>query len=311
MFLSPSHPASQILSRALNGVCWVVLIVIALSLQGCIIEVPTHVYASWRQQPDYLVDFQYTLPGEYKPFLNSCSMDGLVMGMQCNGHGTCKPWDPSDKNSPVMCKCNQDWADPECRTKRKSQTIAFMLSLVGGFFGMDQFYLGNTGMGVVKLLSLGGFGILYLHDIVFIGTGAPYATVTRHTRYKGDASSTTFRVARDLPQWFFVTCTMVWFYAMGFTLAGLSAQRYVRLKRAEFMLLNSVEARRPGLTAMQQDLWLTTNFPEIVRLKQQFAKGKGKGKGSPMMGQQWSAPPTYGATAMPSYMPSQRLVGSI
>lgn len=231
------------------------------------------------------------------------------MGMQCNGHGTCKPWDASLKNSPTLCHCDKDWADPECRTKRKSQTVAFVLSIVGGFFGADQFYLGNTGMGIVKLLSLGGFGILYLHDVVFIGTGAPYATVTRHTRYKGDASSTTFRVARDLPMWLFVTTTLIWFMSMGFTFAGLSAQRYVRLKRAEFMLLGSVESRVSGLTAMDHDHWLSTNFPEIVRLKEQFArKGKGKGKGLPMM---MSAPPTYGATAMPTYMPSGRMVGSI
>eukprot|EP00746_Dinoflagellata_sp_MGD_P015526 gnl/MRDRNA2_/MRDRNA2_134527_c0_seq1.p1 gnl/MRDRNA2_/MRDRNA2_134527_c0~~gnl/MRDRNA2_/MRDRNA2_134527_c0_seq1.p1 ORF type:complete len:335 (-),score=37.35 gnl/MRDRNA2_/MRDRNA2_134527_c0_seq1:77-1000(-) len=304
-------PASQLVSNAANVVGWIVLVSISLSLQGCMIQVPTHVYASWRQQPDYLVDFQYTLPGEYKPFLNSCSMEGLVMGMQCNGHGTCKPWDSADKNSPTFCECDTDWADPECRTKRKSQTVSFVLALVGGWIGADQFYLGNTGMGVVKLLSLGGFGILYLHDVVTIGTGAPYATVTRHTRYKGAASSTTFRVAQDLPQWLFVTCTMVWFYGLGFTLAGLSAQRYVRLKRAEFMLLNSVESRRPGLTAMNHDLWLSTNFPEIVRLKAQFAqkgKGKGKMKGPPMMS---SAPPMYGATSMPSYMPAGRMVGSI
>jgi len=98
---------------------------------------------------------------------------------------------------------------------------------------------------------------------------------------------------------------MVWFYALGFTLAGLSAQRYVRLKRAEFMLLNSVEARRPGLTAMPQDHWLSTNFPEIVRLKAQFSKGKGKGNGPSIM----SAPPTYGV--MPSYTPSGGVFGSI
>lgn len=231
-------------------------------------------------------------------------MEGLVMGMQCSGHGTCKPWDGSDQNSPVFCHCDKDWADPECRTKRKSQTTAFLLSLVGGFFGLDQFYLGNTGGGVVKLLSLGGLGILYLHDVVDIGTGAPYATVTRHSQYKGAVSTTTYRVSQDLPKWFFVVTSMVAFYALGFTLAGISAMRYVRLKRAEFMLLKSIESRTPGLTAMSQDFWLSTNFPEMVRLKAQFAKGKGKGKGNdPAMST--NEPPFYGATeSMPSYMPA-------
>jgi hypothetical protein len=325
IFSPMNPPASQLASSVTQIICWVILVVISFSLQGCdTVPVPTHVYASWRQQPDYLVDFQYALPGsgEYKPFLNSCSMAGLVMGMQCNGHGSCMPWDPADTNSPTFCECDTDWADPECRTKRKSQTVAYVLALVGGLFGADQFYLGNTGMGVVKLFSLGGFGILYLHDIVIIGAGAPYATVKRHSLYKGSGSSTKFRVAQDLPRWLFVTCTMVWFYALGFTFAGLSAQRYVRLKRAEFMVLNAVESRTPGLTAMNHDLWLKTNFPETMRLQAMFAaKGKGKGKGPPMKGPPMnpgpmgpmimSAPPVYGATSMPTYMPTGGFVGSI
>lgn len=43
----------------------------------------------------------------------------------------------------------------------KSKTTAIILSLLFGGLGVDRFYLGYTGMGVLKLLTGGVFGILY------------------------------------------------------------------------------------------------------------------------------------------------------
>lgn len=40
-----------------------------------------------------------------------------------------------------------------------------------GGLGVDRFYLGYTGMGVLKLLTGGCFGILWIIDIVNIATG--------------------------------------------------------------------------------------------------------------------------------------------
>ena len=42
--------------------------------------------------------------------------------------------------------------------------------LVGGL-GVDRFYLGYTGLGILKLLTGGCFGILYIIDIINIATG--------------------------------------------------------------------------------------------------------------------------------------------
>ena len=53
----------------------------------------------------------------------------------------------------------------------KSKTTALILSLLVGGLGVDRFYLGYTGMGVLKLLTAGCFGILYIIDIVNIATG--------------------------------------------------------------------------------------------------------------------------------------------
>lgn len=53
----------------------------------------------------------------------------------------------------------------------KSKTTALILSILVGGLGIDRFYLGYTGIGVLKLLTGGCFGILYIIDIVNIATG--------------------------------------------------------------------------------------------------------------------------------------------
>lgn len=54
--------------------------------------------------------------------------------------------------------------------QRKSHTTAIILSVLLGGLGIDRFYLGYTGLGVLKLLTGGCFGILYIIDIVNIAT---------------------------------------------------------------------------------------------------------------------------------------------
>ena len=55
--------------------------------------------------------------------------------------------------------------------QKKSKTTALILSAVLGCLGVDRFYLGYTGMGVLKLLTCGVFGVFYIIDIVNIATG--------------------------------------------------------------------------------------------------------------------------------------------
>ena len=49
--------------------------------------------------------------------------------------------------------------------KFKNPSVALILSITLGDLGIDRFYLGEAGMGVLKLLTFGGFGILWLIDI--------------------------------------------------------------------------------------------------------------------------------------------------
>lgn len=53
----------------------------------------------------------------------------------------------------------------------KSKTTAALLSFFLGGLGIDRFYLGYTGMGILKLLTGGVFGILWIVDFVRILTG--------------------------------------------------------------------------------------------------------------------------------------------
>lgn len=54
----------------------------------------------------------------------------------------------------------------------KSFITAVILSLLGfiGVAGIDRFYLGYTGLGVAKLLTVGGCGIWTLIDLILLAT---------------------------------------------------------------------------------------------------------------------------------------------
>lgn len=58
----------------------------------------------------------------------------------------------------------RDGFDMNLSSGTKDPTIALVLSLLFGSFGIDRFYIGNIGLGVGKLLTLGGLGIWALID---------------------------------------------------------------------------------------------------------------------------------------------------
>lgn len=50
----------------------------------------------------------------------------------------------------------------------KEPSTTFIVSLIGGGLGIDRFYIGDTGLGVAKLITCGGFGIWTIIDWVTI-----------------------------------------------------------------------------------------------------------------------------------------------
>lgn len=55
--------------------------------------------------------------------------------------------------------------------KKKNKLIAVILSLCFGMFGVDRFYLGYTGLGLFKLFTLGGLGLMWVYDCKQICSG--------------------------------------------------------------------------------------------------------------------------------------------
>ncbi len=54
--------------------------------------------------------------------------------------------------------------------KRREFLVALLLSIFVGGLGIDRFYMGYIGLGILKLVTLGGCGLWSLIDIILIAT---------------------------------------------------------------------------------------------------------------------------------------------
>jgi hypothetical protein len=104
-------------------------------------------------------------------------MPGELIGDGCDrkyddinsfGRGVCRP------AQGVVCLGEQIWIaeDSRCFSEgRVSFVTVLVCSLFFGIFGADRYLLGYALLGTIKLLTLGGFGIWQLVDIILIALG--------------------------------------------------------------------------------------------------------------------------------------------
>ncbi|NGX60956.1 MAG: hypothetical protein K940chlam9_00431 [Chlamydiae bacterium] len=55
--------------------------------------------------------------------------------------------------------------------------LTLLMSIFFGSLGIDRFIMRHVGLGLLKLITLGGFGIWWLIDVILIATKYPFKNI--------------------------------------------------------------------------------------------------------------------------------------